>query len=124
MRYLHAGITVRDVARSRLFYEELLGLKPVTRPEMGFPGVWYGVGDLQLHLMVPPEGRPVGESEGPFQGRVRHLALGVSGWESLVARLRTAQVPIRESAPAGPGFPRRVFVKDPDGNVLELVDDN
>ncbi len=39
----------------------------------------------------------------------------------LVGRLRTEGVPVRDSAPS-PGGPRRVFVKDPDGNVVELVD--
>lgn len=123
MRYLHAGVTVGDLERARRFYGELLGLKEILRPDFGFPGAWYAVGDLQLHLMVPPEEQPAGDSPTGFAGRVRHLALGVTGWEALVARLRAEGVPVRNSAPA-PGYPRRVFVKDPDGNVLELVDDD
>jgi len=121
--YLHAGITVKDLARARRFYSELLGLKEIARPDLGFPGIWYGIGACQLHLMVPPEGRPAGEPEGPFAGRVRHLALGVEGWEALTARLKAEGVPLRESPPAS-GGPRRVFVKDPDGNVLELVEES
>jgi glyoxylase I family protein len=121
MRYVHCGLTVADIDRSRHFYADLLGLKEVFRPDMGFPGAWYGVGDLQLHLMVPPPGRPVGNPDTQFAGRVNHLAFGVPGWEAVVDRLRAADVPVRDSAPA-PGYPRRVFVKDPDGNVLELVD--
>ncbi|MBI4591705.1 MAG: VOC family protein [Candidatus Rokubacteria bacterium] len=120
--YLHAGITVKDLERARRFYSELLGLKEIVRPDLGFPGIWYGVGACQLHLMVPPEGRPAGEPEGAFAGRVRHLALGVEGWEALTTRLRAEDVPVRESAPT-PGGPRRVFVKDPDDNVLELVEE-
>ena len=119
--YLHAGITVRDLERARRFYSDLLGLKEVARPDLGFPGIWYAIGACQLHLMVPPEGWPAGEPDGAFAGRVRHLALGVEGWETLTARLKAEGVPLRESAPT-PRGPRRVFVKDPDGNVLELVD--
>ncbi len=121
MKYLHSGITVRDLARSKRFYADLLGLKEIHRPDLGFPGAWYGIGDTQLHLMVPPPDRPAGEPDGPFAGRVRHIAVGVLGWEALVERLRREGVPVRDSAPT-PGGPRRVFVKDPDGNVLELVD--
>lgn len=121
--YRHAGITVRDLARARRFYSDLLGLKEIPRPDLGFPGIWYGIGACQLHLMVPPEGHLAGEPEGPFAGRVRHLALGVEGWEALTARLRAEGVPFRES-PSSPGGPRRVFVKDPDGNVLELVEES
>ncbi len=121
--YLHAGITVRDLARARRFYSDLLGLKEIARPDLGFPGIWYSIGACQLHLMVPPEERPAGEPEGPFAGRVRHLALAVVGWETLTARLKVEGVSLREPAPV-PGGPRRVFVKDPDGNVLELVEES
>ena len=120
--YLHAGITVRDLERARRFYSDLLGLKEIARPDLGFPGIWYAIGNCQLHLMVPREGRPVGDPDGAFAGRVRHLALGVEEWEALTARLKAEGVPLRESAPT-PGGPRRVFVKDPDGNVLELVEE-
>ena len=120
--YLHAGITVRDLERARRFYSDLLGLKEIARPALGFPGIWYAIGNCQLHLMVPREGRPVGDPDGAFAGRVRHLAPGVEGWEALTARLKAEGVPLRESAPT-PGGPRRVFVKDPDGNVLELVEE-
>lgn len=120
--YLHAGITVRDLERARRFYSDLLGLKEIPRPDLGFPGAWYAVGACELHLMVPSEDRPAGEPPGLFAGRVRHLALAVSGWEDLLTRLKTANVSLQESRSA-PGGRRRVFVKDPDGNVLELVEE-
>jgi len=121
MRYLHSGVTVRDLERSKRFYGDLLGLKEIDRPDLGFPGAWYAIGDTQLHLMVPPPDRPAGDADPQFTGRVRHLALGALGWDALVRRLRTEGAPMRDSAPS-PGGPRRVFVKDPDGNVVELVD--
>lgn len=120
--YLHAGITVRNLERSRRFYSDLLGLEEIPRPDLGFPGAWYAVGACQLHLMVPPEDGPAGEPPGPFAGRVRHLALAVRDWEEFVRRLAAEGVPLRESAPV-PGGARRVFVKDPDENVLELVEE-
>ncbi len=119
--YLHAGITVRNLERARRFYSELLGLQEISRPDLGFPGAWYAVGACQLHLIVPPEDHPTGEVPGPFAGRVRHLAFAVSGWKELVKRLKAEGVPLRES-PSVPGGSSRVFVRDPDGNVLELVE--
>ncbi|MFQ5899878.1 MAG: VOC family protein [Candidatus Methylomirabilia bacterium] len=91
--YLHAGITVRDLRRSRRFYSDLLGLREIPRPDLGFPGAWYAVGACQLHLMVPPEDRPAGEPPGRFARRVRHLALAVSGAVTLRAEHRTAGTP-------------------------------
>ncbi len=121
MKYLHSGVTVRDLERSKGFSGDLLGLKEVDRPDLGFAGAWYAIGDTQLHPMVPPPDRPAGDPDPQFTGRVRHIALGVLGWEALVRPLRQEGVPVRDSVPS-PGGPRRVFVKDPDGNVLELVD--
>ena len=43
----HAALRVADFERSRAFYEELLGMSTVPRPDLGFPGAWYGLGDGQ-----------------------------------------------------------------------------
>ena len=47
----HTSIRVADFERSRAFYEGLLGMQQVSRPDLGFPGGWYGLGDGQLHLI-------------------------------------------------------------------------
>ena len=49
--YSHVAICVSNVEESRHFYGEQLGLETVNRPDFGFPGEWYVVGTLQLHLM-------------------------------------------------------------------------
>ncbi len=36
MKYLHSGVTVRDLERSKRFYGDLLGLKEVDRPTSAF----------------------------------------------------------------------------------------
>lgn len=119
--FLHAGVLVRDLARAKEFYGRLLGLSEIPRPDLGFPGAWYGLGPVQLHLIVPPEERPVGDAAERFTGRVRHLALGVADLEALVGRLEAEGFPFWPAAP-GPGGARRGFTRDPDGNVLELVE--
>ena len=48
----HVSIRSRDLDRARDFYERLLGLPTVPRPELGFPGAWYGIGASQLHLIA------------------------------------------------------------------------
>ncbi len=50
----HASIRVADVARSQAFYEGLLGLQVLDRPDVGVPGRWYGIGAGQLHLIQSP----------------------------------------------------------------------
>lgn len=118
---LHAGILVRDLVRARDFYSRLLNLAEIPRPDLGFPGVWYEIGAFQLHLIVPPKDNPVGDIAERFTGRVRHLALSVAGLEALVERLQSEGFPFWPAMPS-PSGARRGFTRDPDGNVLELVE--
>lgn len=116
---LHASLLIADVARSRAFYEGVLGLVPnPDRPALGFPGVWYDVGGGgQIHLLQvanpdPVTGRPA------HGGRDRHTALAVEDWAGLQARLAERGVAFTLSRSGRPAL----FCRDPDGNALELVD--
>lgn len=113
----HVSLLVADLDRARAFYEGVLGLTPDgTRPNLGFEGVWYGVGEGAIHVLVLPNPDPVaGRPE--HGGRDRHVALGVSGWAELLTRLEAQAVPYTLSRSGRPAF----FVRDPDGNALELI---
>jgi glyoxylase I family protein len=116
---LHASLLIADVERSRAFYEGVLGLMPNrNRPELGFPGVWYDVGGGgQIHLLCLANPDPViGRPE--HGGRDRHTALAATDWEGIKAVLDTAGVAYTLSRSGR----RALFVRDPDGNALELVE--
>lgn len=115
---LHASLLVADLHRARNFYEGILGLAPnPARPEMSFAGVWYDVGQGQIHLINLPNPDPV-QGRPEHGGRDRHTALGVAAWEDLKTRLDAAGVPYTLSRSGR----RALFVRDPDGNALELVE--
>ena len=118
--YLHTGLTVSDIKRSREFYAGLLGLKELLRPGHDFKGSWYAIGNAQLHLFTAPDLVPGKSETDDFELRAPHVALAVVGWETLVEKLKAAHVPVRflDSVDGR----RRVFVKDPDGNMIELVE--
>jgi glyoxylase I family protein len=114
---LHASLLIADLARAREFYEGVLDLKPSpARPEMSFSGIWYDIGAAQIHLICLPNPDPVTDRPA-HGGRDRHTALGVQALDELRARLDTAGLPYTLSQSGR----HALFVRDPDGNALELV---
>ena len=99
--------------RAREFYRDLLGIpevpKPVALAERG--GVWFQSDDVKVHLGVDVEFRAALKAHPAFL--VRDLA-------ALVQRLRAAGVAVVDDG-LMPGY-RRVYVTDPFGNRLELME--
>jgi glyoxylase I family protein len=116
---LHAGLLVADLARAKVFYESVLGLKLYpNRPELPYPGEWYDLGGgQQLHLMQLPN-PDAGSTRPEHGGRDHHIALGVSNMAALKIRLDAAGVgyTVSKSGRAA------LFCRDPDANTLEFVE--
>lgn len=115
----HVSLCVTDLERARHFYGAVVGLRELPRPDLGFPGAWYAVGDSQeLHLIVhPPSRTRRGTTE--IDGRDGHFAMRVSSYPETLARLRDHQVPLIES-PNNKTPWAQIYVTDPDGNVIEF----
>jgi glyoxylase I family protein len=112
----HASLLVSDTRRALAFYRDVLGLEPVARPDLGFPGAWLGVGQQQIHLLELPNPDPV-DGRPAHGGRDRHVALLTRDLGGLTGRLDAAGVaytPSRSGRPA-------LFCRDPDGNTLEII---
>lgn len=116
---LHAGLLVSDLARSRHFYESVIGLERVAnRPELHFPGEWYDLGDgQQLHLMALPN-PDAGSTRPEHGGRDRHIAFAVRNLHVLKTRLDAAGV----SCSVSKSGRAALFCRDPDNNTLEFVE--
>jgi glyoxylase I family protein len=106
----HVSVRIADLARSRAFYEGLLGLERAPRPDLGLPGAWYGVGASQVHLI---------QNEGGFDGidpSGPHFALEVPSVADVKRELDTRGVPYLALGEA------QLWIRDPDGNVVELCE--
>jgi catechol 2,3-dioxygenase-like lactoylglutathione lyase family enzyme len=113
----HSSFLVADLPRAREFYEGVLGLKAnLNRPAMSFDGVWYDVGNQQIHLMLLPNPE-TGLSRPEHGGRDRHVALSVSDRRALIETLERAGVAYTLSQ-SGRGA---VFCRDPDCNAIEFI---
>ncbi|WP_448380453.1 VOC family protein [Gloeomargarita sp.] len=114
VRYLHTALTVNDLERSRHFYGELLGLTPVPR-DMSFPGCWYELHGVQIHLIHQPH-PPLPLADPDRWGRNPHLALAVTDLTQAAQELLSAGYPVQPSSSGRAA----IFTQDPDGHVIEL----
>jgi catechol 2,3-dioxygenase-like lactoylglutathione lyase family enzyme len=118
-------LIVADLERSRRFYGGALGLDEVPRPRnFVFEGAWFQVGDDQIHLLVEAETTSTagGVDPGPSAatGLATHIALEVDDLRTALARLDEHGVAlIGGPMPRGDGY-EQVFMRDPDGYVIEL----
>jgi len=97
------------------FYSGLLGLPRVPKPPNleARGGCWFESGPVRLHLGVEADFRPA---------RKAHPALLVADLPGLVARLAAGGVVARTDEPLA-GYDR-VYVDDPFGNRIELMEPN
>ena len=95
------------------FYAETLGLTEVPKPEALSPrgGVWFVSGELEVHLGVEDQFRPAVKA---------HPAILVRGLGTIRERIERAGYKISDTVQIE-GFDR-VYVRDPFGNRLELIE--
>ena len=99
--------------RARAFYHGVLGIPEIPKPPdlARRGGCWFERGELKVHLGVEPEFRPA---------RKAHPGFIVSDLAALVARFRSAGYPLTEDGSVAGCV--RVFVDDPFGNRIELIE--
>lgn len=100
-------------AAARRFYGELLGLSEIEKPDnlKQRGGCWFEKGAIKVHLGVEADFRAA---------RKAHPAFLVDNLAGLVARLAEAGITARRDEPL-PGHDR-VYVDDPFGNRIELME--
>ncbi|MEE9607318.1 MAG: VOC family protein [Myxococcota bacterium] len=113
----HISFAVRDLDRSRHFYEEILGLAPIARPDLGLPGAWYRAGEAEVHLIATPDGVEIGQPAPKLTPLANHNAFAIDDYDKVVAFLKSKDIEVLEThAEAG-----QLWIRDPDGNVIELI---
>jgi catechol 2,3-dioxygenase-like lactoylglutathione lyase family enzyme len=117
MRIEHVQLAMpaggEDLARN--FYAGILGIgetpKPAHLAQRG--GCWFERGDLKIHLGVETDFKPA---------RKAHVALLVADLSELQEKLRASGYGLKEDEPLD-GY-HRVYVDDPFGNRIELLEPN
>lgn len=121
----HLGIRVRELKRSRAFYEKL-----------GFRFVAGPMGPEPVAIMSHPSGVEINfvlNADGETQANVlqdvpekhagyTHVALAVDQLDAALAHLDRAGVPVKSGPVTYPGGARGAFIRDPDLNTVELYE--
>ncbi len=123
----HVSVPTQDLERSARFYEGVLGLKRLPRPPFSVGGIWYAIGDRQIHVVVHAKAH-FREMKSVDNDDI-HFAMHVGDFEAAFAQLKAHGYD--ENLPAEhaqrmilkrtglAGFPQ-IFVMDPDRNIIEI----
>jgi catechol 2,3-dioxygenase-like lactoylglutathione lyase family enzyme len=98
--------------QARTFYRDVLGLPETSKPAdmVGRGGCWFESSLVKIHLGVDKEFRPATKA---------HPGLLVDDLQTVVERCRQRGLET-STGPAIEGY-ERIFVKDPFGNRIELL---
>ncbi len=111
--HVQLAMPVGKEAVARAFYEEALGIPEVSKPpnlaKRG--GCWFERGELRVHLGVETDFRPA---------RKAHPAFLVEDLPALKTRIEAAGYTCKIEEPLA-GYDR-IYVDDPFGNRIELVE--
>ena len=109
----HAAFRVSDVAKAANFYESVIGLKRLPRPNFPFGGAWYGIVNNALHIFSSVNR---GQKPDPLGA---HVAFDVEDFDETKRTLKEMGIEFLE-APSNMGAGRQLWILDPDGNTIEL----
>lgn len=135
--FSHVGISVASLERSVAFYRDLLGLKVVE--EVSFQGERYEAilglkgargriailksGNLAVELFEfdEPTPKPADRRRPVADHGITHIAIEVDDIAALYARLEAAGVTFHCPPIHFPACATATYARDPDGNVVELL---
>lgn len=115
MGLLHAAINVSDLEETKAFYRECFGMEPLEETDDGdVSQVWIGRnGEAALQLRNGSD-EPVGPDG------VDHIAIGVDRVEEVLAQFDDDRIVSEPTILESWGI-KAAYVTDPDGYVLELI---
>lgn len=113
----HAAFYVSDLAQARAFYKDFLGFaEPYSIPrKKGGELVWIKINDHQTIELFP------GSEVAPGSDRLFHIAVETTDAEAMRVYLRARGVTVPDHTSTGKIGNANYFIKDPNGNTVEIV---
>ena len=122
----HIAFACRNLAAQEAFYTKHFDFKRSRTFRRGEPGEFFmlKLDNVRLELFPTDPAKSAGQKGGEQPVGFKHLAFNVPKLEPVVEALKADGVdcdPIIELPKLAPGF-RIVFFRDPEGNILELME--
>jgi catechol 2,3-dioxygenase-like lactoylglutathione lyase family enzyme len=120
----HVTIICADLEATRRFYVDVLGMTEVPRPAFKFPGLWFQLGNMQIHAtqQSPEAGKAGWADQGArVVSRGHHIAFAVEDMPKALELVAVHGVHIASPLQQRPDGFKQVYLYDPDGHVVELV---
>lgn len=117
----HVTIVVKDLAATRNFYVDLLGMREVARPHFSFAGQWFQAGATLIHTILEFAGSDAAGVGGSTNSRGHHFAFLVDDAYAAARRLERLAVPFVSPPKLRPDGAVQLFIRDPDGHLVELT---
>ena len=119
----HTAIRTRDLDASLKFYTEVIGLREAFRMcgDDGKPFIVYLYIAPHEFIELFPDGKSEPNRDPKAIGYV-HICLEVDDVEAEYARITAMGVPTDTDVILGKAKCRQFWIKDPDGNPLELME--
>src|SRR5262245_39295570 len=115
----HAAFYVSDMKTAREFYEGFLGFQSpfsIPRKNPAEHLVWIKINDRQSVELFP------GSEVAPDADRLYHIAVETDDAEAMRVYLQSRGVEVPPKTAIGKIGNRNYFVKDPQGNTVEIVE--
>ena len=120
-------LSVQSMAGETVCYRDVLGLEQIDRPNLSMAGVWFRMGDRELHLIGDRPDEP--NRQHSLDTSHPHFAIRVTSYAG--ARAELGRLGFREDVgrddPNGMmalpnsvvGYPQ-LYILDPDGHMIEI----
>ena len=119
----HITLIVAELAATREFYVNVLGMTESERPNFDFPGAWFEVGQVQIHATVADELAGLagwGDRQVKSISRGHHFAFEISDMDAALAAIKKLGLKIGDGPKQRPDGAHQVYIYDPDDHLVEL----
>jgi catechol 2,3-dioxygenase-like lactoylglutathione lyase family enzyme len=118
----HYTIKVRDLERTKDFYQDVVGLTVGERPPLPFPGYWLYCGNIPTVHLIGYRAEDAVIADGPSYpastGRLDHIAFSCDGLNEMRTNLQARDIKFDERVLPMLNI-TQLFYLDPDGISVE-----